>query len=389
MGMRRPAHCARIVVTGSIAQMPLGGMTWHHLQYVLGLARLGHDVTYIEDTGDPPYDPRTRLWLADHRTNISYLAAVMARMGLADRWAYCELGGRWTGLSDRKRAAALRSADLLLNISGMLSRPDAYRSLPRLAYVDTDPVFNQVKFAGGKARFRAVVDAHDVHFTFGERLTDAVPDTGHRWIPTRQPIVLAEWRGGAGRPGVFSTVMNWRVKSPTVFNGGVFGQKDVEFQRFMDLPRLVAPVILEIAVNRGSRERAPLELLSAKGWRVVDPERQCVGLDPYRSYIRSSMAEWSVAKNGYVVGKPGWFSERSACYLAAGRPVVVQDTGFPAVLPVGEGIVPFTNLEEAAAGIRDVVARHRRHAEAARAIAEEYFDSGRVLTRLVEQALTV
>jgi hypothetical protein len=388
MGMRPSVDRARIVVSGAIAQLPLGGMTWHHLQYVLGFARLGHEVTYLEDTGDAPYDPPTRMLLADHRRNVSYLASVMARMGLADRWAYCELGQRWIGMSDGRRSAALRSADLLLNVSGMLDRPEAYRAVPRLAYVDTDPVFNQVKFARGDVRFRARVDAHDVHFSFGERLTDAAPVTGHRWIPTRQPIVLAEWASGAGRPGVFSTVMNWKVRSrPAVFNGGVYGQKDVEFERFIDLPRLVAPVVLEVAVNRGRQDHAPLGLLSSKGWRVVDPERHCVGLDSYRSYIRSSMAEWSVAKNGYVVGRPGWFSERSACYLAAGRPVVVQDTGFSAVLPVGEGIVPFTTVEEAAAGIRDVVARHRRHADAARAIAEQYFDSGRVLSRLVEQAL--
>jgi hypothetical protein len=388
--MTASAVRARIVVTGSIGQLPLGGMTWHHLQYVLGLARLGHEVTYIEDTGCAPYDARTRMVVEDHRTNVAYLASVMARIGLGRRWAYRRLNREWSGLSDRERTSALGAADLLINISGKLDRPEAYRGVPRLAFIDTDPVFNQVKFALGEKDFRRIVDAHDVHFTFGERLTDAVPVTGHRWISTRQPIVLSEWSGGAGRPGVFSTVMNWSRKlRPSGLDGRTFGQKDVEFERFLELPGLVAPTILEVAVNRGRNDAAPLDLLVSKGWRVVDPERDCLGLDRYRSYIRSSMAEWSVAKNGYVVGRPGWFSERSACYLAAGRPVVVQDTGFPAVLPVGEGIVPFTNLEEAAAGIRDVVARPRVHAEAAREIAEEYFDSRRVLSRLVEQALTV
>jgi hypothetical protein len=145
--------------------------------------------------------------------------------------------------------------------------------------------------------------------------------------------------------------------------------------------------VLELAVDPGKNGQAPLELLSSKGWRLVDPRKTCASLDDYRSYLGSAMAEWSVAKNGYVRARPGWFSERSACYLAAGRPVVLQDTGFSEVLPVGEGIVPFTTLEEAAAGVRDVRERYGRHSEAAREIAAEYFDSNRVLTRLLDEAL--
>jgi hypothetical protein len=182
--------------------------------------------------------------------------------------------------------------------------------------------------------------------------------------------------------------MNWTAsKNPPVWGGRTYGQKDVEFLRFLDLPGRVAPTALEIAVNAGKRRRAPLELLRAMGWRVVNPERVCLDLDSYRAYIEGSLAEWGVAKNGYVQGQSGWFSERSACYLAAGRPVVVQDTGFSAVLPVGEGILPFTTPEEAAAAIRAVTSAYARHAVAARDIAEAYFDSAKVLTRLVEEAL--
>jgi hypothetical protein len=374
----------RIVVSGSIAQYPLGGMTWHHLQYVLGLARLGHDVLYLEDTGAGPYDPATRGVVKQAAANVEYLARVMSRFGFAERWAHCHLQRDWSGLPDARREQFVRSADLLLNVSGMLSRPGAYREIARLAYIDTDPVFNQAKLANGDAAFRRLVDAHDVHFSFGERLIGAVPAGGISWRPTRQPIVLSEWQAPQPRRDAFSTVMNWRARRKTGDHGG---EKDVELLRFADLPRLVAPAVLELAIERGKNSEAQLELLASKGWRLVDPRRACASLEDYRAYLGSAMAEWSVAKNGYVRARPGWFSERSACYLAAGRPVVLQDTGFSDVLPVGEGIVPFTTLEEAAAGVRDVRERWRRHSEAARQIAAECFDSDKVLTRLVEEAL--
>jgi glycosyltransferase involved in cell wall biosynthesis len=373
----------RIVVSGSIAQYPLGGMTWHHLQYVLGLARLGHDVLYLEDTGAGPYDPAARTVVTEPAANVDYLARAMSRFGLEDRWAHCHLHGEWSGLPDARREQFLRSADLLLNVSGMLSRPDAYRAVPHLVYIDTDPVFNHAKLANGDVAFRRLVEAHDVHFSFGERL-EAVPAGGIDWQPTRQPIVLSEWQAPPPRPDVFSTVMNWRARRKTGDHGG---EKDVELLRFAELPQLVAPAVLELAVDAGKNGEAPLDFLSSKGWRLVDPRQACANLDDYRTYLGSAMAEWSVAKNGYVRARPGWFSERSACYLASGRPVVLQDTGFSAVLPVGEGIVPFTTLEEAAAGVNDVRERYGRHSEAAREIAAEWFDSDKVLSRLLAEAL--
>jgi hypothetical protein len=186
---------------------------------------------------------------------------------------------------------------------------------------------------------------------------------------------------------VFSTIMNWRTRrDPSIHAERAYGEKDVEFLRFVDLPRLVAPAVLEIALNAGKDGRAPLGVLSSKGWRLVDPDEACVGLDRYRAYIHSSMAEWSIAKNGYVRGRPGWFSERSACYLAARRPVVVQETGFSSILPVGEGILPFAS-RRAAAAIGSVRGDYRRHSDAARSIAGEYFDARKVLEPLVREAL--
>jgi hypothetical protein len=257
-----------------------------------------------------------------------------------------------------------------------------------MAYIDSDPGFTQVKLARGQADFRRMVDIHDVQFSFGECLSDKVPYTGHKWRPTRQPVVLSEWHPSAPHRETYTTVMNWTSYKPVSFNGQIYGQKDVEFERFMDLPSRVPDTGLEIAINAGKTRRTPRDRLVHKGWRVVDPGEVCPDLESYRSYIESSKAEWSTAKNGYIVGQTGWFSCRSACYLAAGRPVIVQDTGFGQVIPVGEGILAFSSMDEAIAAINRVEADYPHHALAAREIAEQYFDSDRVLNRLIEEVMT-
>jgi len=390
---------ARVIVTGFIGQHPLGGVTWDYVQYVTGLARLGFDVYYFEDSGHWPYaleggESGEDFGVSDCRANVDYLAKVMERFGLGQRWAFrCAMDGEWSGLSDLEREEVVSSADLLLNISSSVARPEEYRKVPRLIFVDSDPVFTQVKLARGQADFRAVVDAHDMHFSFGECLrAPFVPETGHHWLPTRQPIVLDEWHTERSHRGVFTTVMNWASYNPVSNNGRKYGQKDVEFMRFLELPRLVEPVRLETAA-RGTGRRvlqdSILHHLEHKGWSVVAPDMVCPDVESYREYIQNSMAEWSVAKNGYVEGRTGWFSCRSACYLAAGRPVVVQDTGFKEVLPTGVGLLAFSTLEEAREGIREVVSDYPRHSHAAREIAEQYFDSAKVLSHLVDRAFAV
>jgi len=378
----------RIVVTGLIAQYPLGGVTWDYVQYAAGLARLGHDVYYVEDTGQWPYNPAEGGLGKDCAFNVAYLAGVMERFDLVDRWAYrFPWHSQWFGMSDARRNGAIASADLLINVSGTLARPEEYGAARRLAYIDSDPVFTQVKIARGQHDLRRMIDLHDVHFSFGECLGPDVPATGHTWLPTRQPILLDEWRSAAPPSGAaFTTIMNWTSYNEVAHDGRTYGQKDVEFRRFLELPSAVAPNMLEIALSDGRTRHAPRELLAHHGWRIVDPASVCPDVESYRAYIQSSRAEWSVAKNGYVAGQAGWFSCRSACYLAAGRPVVVQDTGFTRVLPSGDGIVAFSSFDEAAAAVRDVEARYEHHAGAARGIAESWFDSRTVLASLIERA---
>jgi hypothetical protein len=417
--MARTTQSLRIIVTGLIAQHPwLGGLAWHYLQYVLGLGELGHDVYYVEDSGEWPYTLDGGAsgddWIArDCTTNVEYLNAAMARFGLSERWAYrFPRERRWYGMSARARRNVLRSADLLLNVSGTLSRPEEYRGIPRLVYIDSDPIFTQIKLSlrRGHPGFQKRVAAHDVHFSFGEALAHAGFEPGYRWRPTRQPIVLAQWPSTLPPRDVYSTVMSWTSYEPLVFRGKVYAQKDWEFRRFVDLPGRISPARIELAVNHidhaewqtsevpqtsdstGDRTSVKMSIANALAlhkWTIVDPVKRCGSLDDYRRYIQSSKGEWSVAKNGYVQGLPGWFSERSASYLAAGRPVIVQNTGFDSVLPVGEGIVAFSTVEEAVAGVANVERDYARHARAAREIAVEYFDANRVLTQLLDEAFTI
>jgi len=411
------ASSLRIIVTGLIAQHPrLGGITWHYLQYVIGLARLGHDVYYFEDSGEFPYKldggASGSDWIArDCTDNVRALAEAMDRFGYGNRWAYRDpVGFQWFGLSDAERNAVICSADLLIDVSGSLEHPINYRAIPHLLYIDTDPVVTQIKMAQD-ALFRKRVEAHDTHFSFGASIPGTLADDGYCWRPTRQPIVLSEWRPAAPRHDRLTSVMNWTSYTPLIYRGQSYGQKDEEFRHFLGLPGMVTAAKMEVAMcriqflkwhtqreastvasgraNDDGRPTTLYDLLTTAGWRVVDAIEACGDLDSYRHYIESSKAEWSVAKNAYVVGKPGWFGERSACYLAAGRPVIVQDTGFADTLPVGEGILSFQTMTEAVAAIHDVVGNYRRHAKSARAIAETYFNSDTVLAALIDEAMDI
>jgi len=405
----------RIIVTGLIAQhYTLAGVTWDYLQYFIGLKQLGYDVYYFEDSGEWPYNldggETGNDWVAkDCFKNITYLNTILTRYGLGDRWAYYyPLTAEWFGLSDAKRKSILQTADLLINVSGTLESPEKYESVKRLVYIDSDPGFTQVKLKLKQEEFAKRVAAHHLHFSFGESLPVSLTDDAYDWKPTRTPIILSEWVPVKPFSKGYTTIMNWTSYKPLEYDGKRFTQKDEEFIKFLELKGNLKDIPFEVALSKlqhknwqsslqqflsvtvGSLDcQTPVDLLSHFGWEVVDPAEKCGDIDTYRNYIFNSKAEWSVAKGGYVASKPGWFSCRSACYLGAGRPVIVQDTGFSKVLPVGEGILSFNTLEEAIEAVNDVEARYPIHSKRAREIAIEYFDSNKVLKHLVERASSV
>jgi hypothetical protein len=379
----------RILVTGFIAQYPLGGMAWHYLQYVLGLVRLGHDVYYLEDTGLWPYNPMEKGLSKTCDFNIAYLNDLMSHYGLGDRWAYrFPWQDQWFGLSDRARKNAVDSADLVINVSGVLETPNRYRGRrSRLVYIDTDPVFTQLKLLRGQRDFERLIDQHDVQFSFGEALGRTPFATKFEWKPTRQPIVLSEWTDRGASRSRFTTVMNWTSYKPIEYQGQSYGQKNDEFGKFIKLPSHFPEESFELAVNQGKTLRTPRKQLKKNGWSLVDPDVVCADLFSYRNYIETSKAEWTVAKSGYVKGRAGWFSERSACYLAAGKPVIVQDTGFSDILPCGRGLVSFSNLDEAKAAVESVNASYLEHSRGAQEIANTFFGSDKVLDDLLRRAV--
>jgi hypothetical protein len=376
-----------VVVLGYIVRGPVGGLSWHHLQYVMGLAELGHDVRFVEDSDDYPscYDPSAHATGTDPSYGLDFIAQVMDWAGLGERWAYHDAHrGLWHGPAAGHIVAFCRSADIVLNLSAINPLRPWLEAVPVRVLVDTDPVFTQVRhLTDDPARRRAA--GHTAFFSFAENIPggrSAVPDDGFPWRATRQPIVLSAWPVTPGpQAGRFTTVMQWQSYPARTYGGRSYGAKDRSFSAVADLPSRVGPV-LELAISGG-----PEEALREENWGVRHALEVSRWPWTYRRYIQESKAEFSVAKHAYVVTRSGWFSERSACYLASGRPVVTEDTGFHGWMSSDAGVLAYASVEEAAAAVEDVIARYEVHCEAARAVAETRFDSRRVLAELLEESL--
>jgi hypothetical protein len=385
----------RIVVGGFLGLLPSGGITWDYIQYPLGFASLGHDVFYIEDT---------RLWpvyQADNgscRANVEHLDRVMTAFGLGARWAYRdEVTGKCFGMTAAQVDEVCRSADVFVNVSCSTVLREEYRSIPVRVLIDTDPMFTQIQqetqagFTAGETGITSLIAGHSHHFTFGENFGAAdclMPVSGVAWKPTRQPVCLDEWTvSSPPKEAPYTTVMNWSAGKPLSYGGQTWGQKDIEFRRIFDLPRR-ATQRLAVAVGQTMGTRFPADEARASGWQVIDPEVSARDWVAYKRFIEQSAGELSVAKETYVKARTGWFSCRSACYLASARPVVTQDTGWSRHIPSGAGLFAFTSEDEAVEALNEIDSDPERHAAAARGIAEDFFDSRRVLTRLLADAGT-
>ncbi len=371
-----------VLVSGMVAGVPgQGGATWAVLQYLLGLRRLGHRVTLVELV-----EPAGATSVGDSAM-AAYCEKVMSAFGLDDDWALLDTGsGATAGLGHGELRRRARDADVLLNVSGMLVDEALVDPVPVRAYLDLDPAFNQLwhEVEGIDMRF----DGHTHFVTVGlsvGREGCPVPTCGRRWLTTLPPVVLDEWRvADDERYPAFTTVGNFRGYGSIRHGDVVYGQKAHSLRALADVPgRTGKRFVLAMAIH--PEEQADLALLRHNGWELVDPASVAGTPDDYRRFVQGSRAEFGVAKCGYVVSRSGWFSDRSACYLASGRPVLAQDTGFPAHLPTGEGLLAFADTDGAAAAVDTIEAQPRRHRRAARALAEEHLDSDRVLGRLLEQ----
>ena len=377
-----------IIVAGSLAQRPyIGGHTWVFLQYLLGFRRLGWDVLFVDrlepemcvDADGEPAGLRSSV-------NLSYLADVMERFGLGERWSLLYDGGREVvGRSRAEVVDAARRSPLLLNVMGFLGDEEILAAAPLRAFLDIDPGFGQIWQQLG---LHQTFKGHDRYVTIGERIGAAdcrVPTCGIDWVTTKPPVELSEWPPQADSGSALTTVASWRgAFGPLEYEGRTYGLRVHEFRRFFELPGRTS-ARFEVALDIDEAEVDDLRQLEENGWTLVDP-RVAAG-DPwrYRDYVQRSAAELMIAKNLYVDTRNGWFSDRSACYLASGRPVLAQDTGLDGLLPRGEGLLTFSTLEEAVAGVGEIRGDYDRHGRAARAIAEEHFAAERVLPRLLEK----
>jgi hypothetical protein len=370
----------KILFAGIVARYPYGGVTWCSLMYLLGLRALGHEVFYIEDTGECTYDPERNTISPDPSYGTRYIHNAFEPFGLGDRWSFINYDGTYHGLSQDAVRAYCADADLFVNLSGgSWFWRDEYARIPRRVFVDSDPVFTQLAIAKGEGWYVDFFRGFDRLFTFGANIGTSnsdVPTGAFRWEKTWQPVVTGLWRTESPPSrDRFTTVMTWKTES----FADVDGNKDREFVRFIDLPGQTTKRF-ELAVN------GPQRLLREYGWSPIDAMSVSRSLWDYRDFIQGSKAEFAVAKHAYVSRRSGWFSDRTECYLAAGRPALVQETGWSAHLPAGTGLVGFSTRDEAIDGLERLDADYARHARRAREIACECFDASRVLPSFLERA---
>jgi len=378
----------RIVVLGNIAGEPFPGIAWQAMQYAVGLQRLGCDAYYFETSSSWPYDPIRNARVNTSEYAISYLAQVTKNFGFGNRWAYRRSYGdkAWFGLDRGAGEELLAHADAVLSITGSTRLAEEGLEVGRLVYVCTDPVAHEVLFALGNEDVRTLVEEHDAVVTFGLNIGASdcpLPPLPRLRARTCQPVLLDLWQAAGSDEAEFTTVGNWRQDGrDTVFEGETYyWSKHREYLKFIDLPkRITQPLELATSLVQLSAEDG--DLLRSNGWHLRDA--QPLTVCSYRDYVQASHGEFTVAKDANVRLKTGWFSDRSACYLAAGRPVVTQDTGFSTTLPTGEGLFAFNTMDDILTAFDAIGCDYARHRRAARDIAEEYFRTETVLARLLD-----
>lgn len=390
----------RIIVGGMVGQYPLGGVAWDYFHYVLGLAELGHDVYYHEDTWVWPHDPLKGYPTDDASYTVNFIRDFFLKHAphLSDRWHYVLLHEKHFGMTEEAFNEVARTADIFINVSGACFFPDHLGPKCLKVFMDTDPGYNQIVMSE-KPEWSEFVDRwvkqvreHDRHLTYAENIWNddcVIPRMDLNWLPTRCVVTMKPWEDflqiSPPADASFTTVMSWSYfKGPLVYRGVKYDAKASEYERFRTLPRRV-DVPLSLAV---SGYTTPKEQIVEDGWKLIDAPSVTVTGEAYLKFIRDSLGEWSIAKNVYVATRSGWFSCRTACYLAAGRPCVVQDTGWSKFVPSGEGLSAFDSMEQAVDALERVASDVARQRIAAHEIAREYLAPDKVLPPMLESILT-
>ena len=379
---------------GFMGSMPIAGVIWQHIHYIVGLQRLGHDVYYIEDLARIPYNPET----FEVTTEFDYTARLLNRLAqefeFRNRWGFCARylpGNPTAGLRLKRIQQLYREADAILNICGAQEFNDDLLVSDRILYIESDPGVEQIKIDKGVKSTIQYLGRHHALFTFGENIGNKsfpIPTHGLKWLPTRQPVVTGLWRTrrSPARAAVVTSVANWStsgLKDITWRGKKYLWSKSREFLRFIAAPKKAGET-LELAINiEHAATRAKFE---RNGWRLTSPLHMSVDYWLYRDYVQRSKGEFTVAKDQYVRLNTGWFSDRSACYLAAGRPVITQETGFTKFYGGEEGLLSFRTLDDIANAVKRMNADYTKHSQAAYALAREVFEAETVLKSILDCA---
>jgi hypothetical protein len=373
------------VFVGFIGKLPLAGMALANIHMISGLQTLGYDVHYVEHQNKPEdcYNPETNSMTDDPRYALSYMAALLPRFGIGmrhysfiDRENTCH-GSGWPTLRQ-----ALDRADFVLTLADP-SWFDELERCPRRAFVDADPMFTQVAMETGRTERAASLAHYAVLFTYGVRIGKEdclIPSAGRTWLPARMAVDTALWSPTSVTSQLpVSALMNWSSGSECYYQGRAYGYKDREFDKFADLPQR-SPLSFSLAVGGG----APRARLSELGWELLSPLAITHTIEGYQEFIANSWADLGIAKHAYVASRSGWFSDRSTCFMAAGRPVLHQDTGCGDWLPTGEGVFLFSGMEDVLVALDRLTVDYDRHARAARELAEEYFAAHKVIGQILD-----
>ena len=388
----QPPTKGRIIVFGILFWYPLAGVTYQFLHYLLALRRLGYDPYYIEDSGRWVYDPNINDLSPDATGNLKAVVPLLEKHGFGKRWAFRGNypGGCCYGLPEKEILQLYRDADAFLNVTGAQELREEHLLCRRRIYVETDPVAVQIKVAQGDEQTVGVLTAHDTLFSFGVNFGQPdcrVPLERFKWLPSVQPVALDLWDNPAPASlngAAYNTIATWKNKGKDIeYNGETYyWSKDREFLKIIELP-LRRNVPFELAAGVDADVRS---LLERNRWQLTNSVQVSSDMQRYRDYIVESRGEFTVAKDQNIRLRSGWFSDRSACYLAASRPVINQDTGFGSYLPTGRGLFSFQTMDDILAAVDEIESDYAGNCRAAREIAAEYFDAEKVVGSLMQRA---
>ena len=383
----------KIVVLHLAVQYPFAGVVWQLLHHLVGFRQLGLDVYYIEDHRSHAYNPAIASVTSDPTENLKLVGGVLDRFGFGGKWAFLDsFREQFIGMSREQCAELIRDADAVVNLCGATEAREEHAQSRCLVYLETDPGVFQLEYKRKVPSAVALAKAHQLFFTYCANIGAPdclLPASDLKWHPTRPPVLLDEWRPGVGpaEPLAFTTVGTWRNSGSDMEIRGetYYWSKHVNFRKVLDVAgRAGQPIEISTDLNSGP----DYDQAIAGGFTIKPVVPMSLDIDVYREYVSSSRGEFTVAKDIYVRPRTGWFSDRTVCYLAAGRPVVTQRTGFEKFVPVGEGLLGFDTPDEAVEAIGEINSDYRRHARAAREIAVEYFDALKLLDEIAEAAGT-